>query len=80
MQQPQQVDNGIHGDAPSEAMCGAEALQGLVGQSTQVLQTMKFGSEVRFLPPGAIMTKDFKLQRLNIFSNAAGMISEVNCG
>lgn len=65
---------------PPTGTCGAPALQGLVGQSETVLQTMKFTVPVRIIHPGTAVTMDYHENRLNIVIDAAGKISHINCG
>ncbi len=60
--------------------CAAPDLQGLVGRSAAVLQTMKFGSETRIIRPGMAVTMDYREDRLNIEIDAAEVISRVTCG
>jgi hypothetical protein len=65
---------------PPQNACGAEALQGLVGQSARVLETMRFSQDVRVLQPGTAVTMDFSPTRLNIEIDAAERIVRVFCG
>lgn len=60
--------------------CGAVALQSLVGQNKNVLQTMTFAGPVWVLNPNDMMTMDFNPHRLNIISDAVGIIDVVRCG
>jgi hypothetical protein len=64
---------------PDLATCGADALQGLVGQSASVLQTMKFGQETRIIRPGMAVTMDYRPDRLNIEIDRAERIVRVHC-
>ncbi len=65
---------------PSADSCGAVALQSLVGRPASVLQTMRFGTETRFLRPGAAATADYVDTRLNISIDKGEMITAVACG
>jgi hypothetical protein len=60
--------------------CGADGLQGLVGQPAAVLQTIRFGQVVRVIRPGMAVTMDYVPERLNIDIDAAEVISGVRCG
>lgn len=60
--------------------CGAEGLQGLVGQPEAVLATMRFAQAVRIIRPGMAVTMDYNPNRLNIEVDSFGMISRVSCG
>lgn len=64
----------------TENACGAEDLQGLVGQKASVLQTMRFSQVVRVIEPGMAVTMDFSATRLNIEVDEEGVISRVSCG
>lgn len=65
---------------PTETTCGAADLQALVGQPAKVLQTMRFGQQVRIIRPGMAVTADYSATRLNIDINANEKISRVYCG
>ncbi|HMO07185.1 MAG TPA: I78 family peptidase inhibitor [Paracoccaceae bacterium] len=60
--------------------CGAEGLQGLVGQHSRVLQTMRFAVPVRVIRPGMAVTTDYREDRLNIEVDARERITRVYCG
>lgn len=64
---------------PSD-LCGAAALQGLVGQPSTVLQTMKFAHETRIIEPNSAVTLDHRPDRLNIHLDQTKTISRVDCG
>lgn len=72
----QPVEPGV----PEVASCGADELQGLVGQPAAVLETMRFGQEVRIIRPGMAVTMDHRDDRLNIEIDGAERISRVRCG
>ncbi len=65
--------------APVENACGADALQGLVGQPASVLETMRFGTETRIIRPGTAVTMDYRPDRLNIDIDAREWITRVYC-
>lgn len=73
------VGGGGATPAPEDA-CGASGLQGLVGQSSAVLQTMRFAGPVRIIEPNMAVTMDYSAARLNIWLNSAGRIDRVTCG
>jgi len=64
---------------PIENACGALALQGLVGQSARVLETIRFGTNTRIIRPGMAVTMDFNPDRLNVEIDAAERISRIYC-
>lgn len=35
---------------------------------------------LRHLPPGAMMTMDYRVDRLNVSTDAGGIVTKVNCG
>ncbi len=77
------VEPGV-GPVPDDPVpvdeCGASALQGLVGQSAEILQTMRFGQNVRVIQPGMAVTMDFLPDRLNIWIAEGDVIERVTCG
>ncbi len=60
--------------------CGADALQSLIGQPKARLETMRFAQPIRIIGPGQPITKDYRLERLNIDYNEKGAISRLWCG
>jgi hypothetical protein len=52
----------------------------LVGQSKDVLKTMKFVGPVRILGPDSVMTMDYSPARLNIIVSKDNIIKSVKCG
>jgi Peptidase inhibitor I78 family len=65
---------------PPQTACGAADLQNLVGQPAAVLQTMRFGQQVRIVRPGMAVTMDYSETRLNIDIDVNERISRVFCG
>ncbi len=65
---------------PAEDTCGGADLQGLVGQSAAVLETMRFSQPLRVVRPGIAVTMDYRGDRLNIEVDAAELIVRVTCG
>ena len=70
------------GEAPrvNADQCPAAELQYLVGKSRTVLQTMRFGGEVRFEEPGQMYTQEYRAQRTRIVIGAGGIIERILCG
>jgi hypothetical protein len=62
------------------ATCGADGLQGLIGQSEAVLATMRFAQPIRIIRPGMAVTMDYNPNRLNIEVDGFGQIIRVSCG
>lgn len=65
---------------PIVTACGSTELQGLVGQSARVLETMRFGVVTRVIRPGEAVTQDYSPGRLNIAVDAREIITRVSCG
>ena len=65
---------------PPQSTCTADQLQGLVGQPASVLETMRFGIEMRVILPRMPVTQDYRVNRLNIAVDANEKISRVYCG
>ena len=78
------VDTGLYPQLPIDPVpvgqCDAAALQGLVGQSGQVLNGMRFTTDVRVIQPGMAVTMDFSPNRLNIWLGRGTVIERVTCG
>jgi hypothetical protein len=60
--------------------CPAKDLQHLVGQSKTVLQTIRFGGEVRIEEPGFMYTADYRENRTRIVLGEDNTIKQVICG
>jgi hypothetical protein len=60
--------------------CGAQSLQGLVGQPQSALQSMRLAQPIRVMTPPARATMDFAPQRLNVLVDAGGIITNLWCG
>lgn len=71
--QPQPVTD------PMPDMCGATALQHLVGQPQSALAAMTFPEGTRILTPGMAVTMDYRPDRLNITIGEDGLIASVTC-
>lgn len=59
--------------------CGAAELQDMVGQSRDVLATMKFAVPVRVIEPGMAVTADYQANRLNFAIGEDGTIAGITC-
>ncbi|MGY1410724.1 MULTISPECIES: I78 family peptidase inhibitor [unclassified Luteimonas] len=88
---PTQPVDGAMSTAPAtdaadpEAICNADGLQALVGQQATETVTAKATADsgatsVRVLGPDDAATMDFREDRLNIHTDAAGVIQSLNCG
>ena len=72
----------VANDGPSEmtGTCGAETLQNLVGQPRSTFDAVAVSGPVRILPPGAMMTMDYRLDRLNVELSENDQITRIWCG
>lgn len=66
--------------ATEASNCGAADLQSLIGQPETVLARMRFGTVVRVIHPGEMVTEDYSPSRLNIQIDASGRIAALSCG
>ncbi len=71
--------------APTEAKCNLAPLQSLIGQPA----TAELGAEalrlsgaraLRWKPPGAMVTMDFRPDRLNVSTDEADRVTAFDCG
>lgn len=63
-------------DATAQDTCGASAYSGLVGASIAAV-TLPEG--VRVIGPDTIVTQDFRPDRVNIRTDANGVVTSVEC-
>ena len=66
--------------AVADDQCGASEFVDLLGQHKEVLDRVRFAVPMRLIGPGTMVTKDFRLDRLNILHDEAGIITRVYCG
>lgn len=62
------------------AQCGAEDLQDLIGTPSSDVDFAALGVPLRILPPGSMMTMDYRADRLNVELDQDGMITRLWCG
>ena len=70
---------------PAAAQCHADAAQSLVGQPATTqnveLARQRAGAQIaRVLKPGQMVTMEFREGRLNVYVDAANVISRIACG
>jgi hypothetical protein len=65
---------------PEPMACGADGMQGLVGQDKAVFAAMTLPMGTRIIPPGTAITEDYSPSRLNVDLDDKGRISRVWCG
>lgn len=61
------------------AFCQGEAFADSVGQPVSTIQT-DLPDRARVLGPDDIATQDYRIDRLNIYVNGAGVIQRLTCG
>ncbi|MDO5647679.1 I78 family peptidase inhibitor [Paracoccus sp. (in: a-proteobacteria)] len=64
---------------PDLKTCGADGLQGLVGQPREAVARMSFPIGTRLIGPDDAVTSDFRPDRLNIETGRSGRIERVGC-
>lgn len=60
--------------------CQLDVLGGLIGQDTSVLDSMTFAQPPRVIGPNDLVTMDHDPSRLNIETDANGIIRQLRCG
>jgi hypothetical protein len=65
---------------PDISTCTSNATHQLVGSSISLVNTSSLAETVRILPPNGIATMDYNPARLNISTDANGIITQVSCG
>lgn len=60
--------------------CGAVGLQGLVGQSAELAVMLVLEQPKRVITPGSVVTRDYRLERINFDVDEANLITRVYCG
>ena len=73
-------DRSVPPAVPRQDTCNAAPYLGLIGQDATALERILIMRPVRVIRPGDLVTKDFRQERINFRINAAGMISDIDCG
>lgn len=68
------------GQAQSNDYCGASSRQGLVGTPASNIDQSLLPNNTRVIHPGTPVTRDYRLDRLNIYVGDSGQVERVNCG
>lgn len=66
--------------AQSDDTCGAARYASLIGQSAEVLETTLLLGMVRVIRPGDMVTRDYRIERINFMIDANETIEAINCG
>ena len=77
--------NAIYAGCPARTSCGAEKLDGLIGQprSPETMAEVKrlSGAErIRWIAPGTAVTMDYVQERLDVHLDEKGVITRFGCG
>jgi hypothetical protein len=65
---------------PDLSTCTSNATHRLVGTPISLVNTSQLAQTVRVLPPNGMATMDYNPARLNISTDANGIITRVSCG
>lgn len=65
---------------PDLNTCTSNATHDLVGTPISLVNTSQLAKTVRVLPPNGMATMDYSPTRLNIETDANGIITRVSCG
>ena len=60
--------------------CSSDAVQSLIGSNIASVDTRPLAKTVRIIPPNSAVTMDYNPQRLNIETDARGVIVRMTCG
>ena len=66
-------------DMPQPDSCNAAAYQALIGTAADTADFSGHKS-VRIIPPNSAITMDYNPERLNVVTDAAGIIQKLSCG
>ena len=60
--------------------CGVNTLQALVGLPAAEVEFTQDPAALRIIPPNSAVTMDFRADRVNVDTDAKGMITRIWCG
>lgn len=60
--------------------CGAKSFQTLVGTPARIIDATALPPKTRIIHPDTAVTRDYRLDRLNIHVDEGGQITKVVCG
>ena len=66
-------------DHAASDQCGAAGYQSLIGSNIAAI-TLPADLNHRIIGPNTAVTRDYILTRLNIYTDANGVVTRVNCG
>ncbi len=76
---PEDVDATPEAAPVDLAFCQGESFADSVGQPVSVIQA-DLPERARVLGPDDIATQDYRIDRLNVYVNGAGVIQRLTCG
>lgn len=65
-------------EATAQDTCGASQYASLVGSNFAAV-TLPAGANIRIIQPDSMVTQDFSAERLNIITDANGIITSLEC-
>lgn len=73
-----------HGDTPGH-VCTADGAQQFIGQarSDQIgaeIERVSSASVLRWAPPGVMLTMDYRADRVTVWLDPSGKITQIKCG
>lgn len=60
--------------------CGAESYQTIVGTPANIIDAKALPPGTRIIHPDTAVTRDYRLERLNIHVDEGGQVARVVCG
>ena len=66
-------------DPPMGQTCAAERYRHLIGQAVENSAFQQV-ENLRIIPPNAVVTLDYNPARLNVETDATGVVSRLSCG
>ena len=81
---PAPAEPPVHGETPGHT-CTPDGLDQFVGQTKSdaveaEIKRVSNAAVVRWAPPGAMMTMDFRADRVTAWLDAANKITKIRCG
>ncbi|MBV7407572.1 I78 family peptidase inhibitor [Maritimibacter sp. DP1N21-5] len=72
----------VAGATPTDDLCGASQYQDLVGQDEAAVAAAGItpGQKARVFGPDAVLTMDYRSDRINVELDASGKVIRVYCG
>ena len=65
---------------PGTDTCNANEYSALIGQDATALERVMLLGMVRVIKPDSIVTKDYRLERINFYVDETNAISAIKCG